>query len=93
MAKYVSIYDDVIRRISAVIGFKPIIYLLSEEEDVMEDIFKRASCFNFRRVEGEEKSKVVTAVPYDPQEFGNRSYGRPTNVNVYTAYQSSGEPL
>lgn len=93
MKKYESIYDNVVREITTVINIKPIIVLVSQESDVMEEIFSRASCFDFRRFDQDKKQAV--SVEYDRETFRNHPFNsrRNATVNVYTQYVKNGDTL
>lgn len=78
MKKYESIYDNVVREITTVINIKPIIVLVSQESDVMEEIFSRASCFDFRRFDQDKKQAV--SVEYDRETFRNHPFNSRRNA-------------
>ena len=55
MEKIAPILDEVVRKITTVRRFMPIIYLVSEDREILFDLFRRKDCFEILQKRGDSE--------------------------------------
>lgn len=71
---YSSIYDDVIRGISSVMSYKPVIYLISEEKDTARYILERGACFDICEGVNVHENAPAASFRFDAQPNAREYY-------------------